>query len=162
MVRPVLAVDGEALEAERESQRVADRVRLGILEYINQYATCPSRFAEGFSVPLMRAQARLLRLAFFPTRDELSVLGGLVHTEGHAKNWARRLVMSESTTSGIGSPKNWLSGLQSPWRGGYVAETGGRVVSGCYFLIECILVMCPRLHRFVREHTRRVVGLPPR
>lgn len=157
-VQPVHAEQGPARRREQEQEAVTCRIREGILAAIDVCARLP--MAAPRLQPGLRRQAqwRLLRLAFFPRRSELQVLATLVHTESHVSDWSPALV-SPDRPSPWRTPRRWLAGLASPWRGGYVAATGGWGLSLVYFGIEAVLAACRPCSRRVEALARRLAGL---
>ena len=155
IIVPVLADGTVQREAELTGEDWRQPIRDGVLDYVrtqgNHYAD------ENLKEDIVRrdAQKRLLRLAFFPTEDEFTATSCLVHTEGHSPDWSRPLI-DPMRPSPFRSPRRWLAGLSSPWRSGYVAATGGTLLSIVFILLESILIAVPvRIRRAAERLARR-------
>lgn len=137
-VVPILAGPGPARSAESRSQEVVAQVRAGVIEGIAE-----RHFLTSANNLQLRsdAQRRLLRLAFFPDAGEIVVASHLVHTEGHAPDWSSPLVLDDRPNPLL-TPRRWLAGLASPWRGGYVMATG-RGAAHLHRGLESLLIMAP-------------------
>ena len=155
-VAPVLETGGPARGAERAGEDAAERVRAGILDRVAWYGRTLTP-AGPFRNARFRAQAGLLRLAFFPRAWELEAVASLVHTESHAPAWSEPL-LDPARPSPLTSPRRWLRGLASPWRAGYVAATGGWPLAGAFFLFEAFLARYPRTWARLRGLARRLAG----
>lgn len=154
-VVPILsaAVPQRAVEQMNHLWRAP--MRKGILDFADHDA---ASFLDGFhdSNRLRRAvQKRMLRLAFFPTAEEIDAVKNLTHTEGHAILWSAALLEAERP-SPYTSPRRWLSGLQSPWRGAYIATTGGFPASLMYFFSEVVMSVSPDFKRWLRNLALRI------
>ncbi|MGM9481901.1 HAD family hydrolase [Roseateles sp. NT4] len=156
-VQPRLDSHSAARRAELEAQARAEAIRRGLLDHV-------ARAAALTEVPVpaarlrRRAQRRLLRLAWLPRPAEVELLAGLVHTESHAADWAPTLVAAERP-SPWRSPRRWLAGLASPWRGGYVAMTAGRAGGLAFLGLEALLIAFPGLGRRLQAWARRAAGV---
>lgn len=157
-IQPVLAIGTAARAAELSREERVARIREGILAYIDAWGETigPSlRVPRGLR---LRTQWRAFRLAFFPRRWEIGVLGDLVQTEGHAETWSVPLI-SVQRPSPLTAPRDWLAGLASPWRSGYVAATGGPMLSFTFVLAEGFLNRFPSVRIRLQEIVRQRVGL---
>lgn len=142
VVRPVLAGDCPAREAERLAQTFAGWIRAGIVQYALDHADGREWTAAADEEIRRVAQDKLFRLAFFPTAAQISVARQLVHTESHAPDWSVPLIYPIRSHP-IANPRRWLHGLASPWRSGYVAATGGTVLSALNVGIQAALIRLP-------------------
>jgi hypothetical protein len=141
-VVPILADGATQREAELAGEDWRKPIREGVLEYVKAHRfSFPGEMSKEKDVRL-EAQKSLLRLAFFPTADEIDAISRLVHTEGHYPDWSRPLI-DPIRPSPFRSPRRWLLGLSSPWRSGYVAATGGALFSIAFILVESILIAAP-------------------
>lgn len=157
-IHPILAGESMAREAERAHEGSVAQIREGILAYIDVWGESIGPF---LAVPVgfrRRIQWRAFRLAFFPRSWELRVLADLVHTESHTEGWSVPLI-SKQRPSLLTSPRNWMVGLSSPWRSGYVAATGGPMLSLAFVLVEGFLTRFPRMRIRLQEIARRWVGI---
>lgn len=154
--RPVLeqpVTQGDVLNAEIRSPIIS-----GILEGVASLAA-----QWGTSMPKpgalrRRIQRHMLRLAFFPSNDEIQALGTLRHTEGHTPGWSRPLI--ERTSGPLKSPKDWISGMNSPWRSGYVAATAGKGMAASFLALEAACALLPAevktgIRRFAHRISRQ-------
>lgn len=157
-VSPVLAGQSGAREAERSSETLASRVRAGMLAYVDAYAKALPADPTIYPRLRRRTQRHLLRIAFFPREWEMEILSSLVHTESHAPEWHRTLIDRERARPWT-APRKWLAGLSSPWRGGYVAATGGRLSSLAYFCVESVLAVSPSLNATLQKYARQAAGI---
>ncbi len=140
-VRAVLAEGTGQRKAEEEAVPVTRAIRAGVLAFARSQAeSLPIRLSP--ERERREAQKALLRLAFFPTRDEIEVGQSLVHTDRFSEGWHKTLLPREPA-SPLLQPRRWVSQLQSPWRGGVVAQTGGWPLSALYLLLESVLVGLP-------------------
>jgi hypothetical protein len=142
VVLPVLAGDSEQRQAELTSEQLRSPIRQGILDYIDANAASLKLAATDPEKLRAEVQSRLLRLAFFPTKDEIAAAGRLRHTEGHAEQWSRPLI-DDLRPSPFRNPRQWLAGLSSPWRSGYVMATGGRMLALVFISLEMLLIALP-------------------
>ncbi len=157
-VQPVLAAGTAAREAELTREERIARIREGILAHIDSWG---ESIGPSLPVPLglrLRTQWHAFRLAFFPRRWEIRALGDLVHTESHAETWSVPLI-SVQRPSPLTAPREWVAGLASPWRSGYVAATGGPLLSLVFVLVEGLLTRFPSIRTRLQEITRRWAGL---
>jgi FMN phosphatase YigB (HAD superfamily) len=158
-VHPVLSAVNASHEAERACAETVARIQEGILAYIDNYG---ASIGPALRVPRglrQRGQWRAFRLACFPRRWEIQVLGDLVHTESHAEQWSVPLICMQKP-SPLTSPRRWAAGLSSPWRAGYVAATGGPLLSLAFVLAEVTLYRFPGLRRQLQETARRWARMP--
>jgi hypothetical protein len=121
-------------------------IRHGILDYIEANAASLALAVVDPERLRNEMQRRLLRLAFYPTREEIAAAGRLRHTEGHAEHWSRPLI-NDVRPSPFRHPHQWLTGLSSPWRSGYVMATGGRLLASIFISIETLLIVLPASFR---------------
>ena len=152
-VLPQLDESSPARQSELEAQTSAEVIRQGVLDYIAQTALAVE-IPEPARRLRRRAQWQLLRLAWLPTSVEVKLLSGLVHTESHVADWAPMLVSTERP-SPWRSPRRWLAGLASPWRGGYVAVTAGRSGGLAFLILEAVLIAFPPAKRCLQAWARR-------
>lgn len=157
-VMPMLATDASR-GAEIESAETANDVRTGILDRIEELAKDRSWSCQPDDQVRRTAQDSLFRLAFFPSPAAIAIGKNLVHTEGHAGGWSAPLIASGPHRS-LTSPRQWLAGLASPWRAGYVCATGGAVAARLFAWTESALGhFPPRTRRQLASLARRVAGL---
>jgi len=156
-VAPVLSEANSQRHAEKLNHEWREPIRRGILDFSVHDA---AGFLGAYPAPhlLRRAtQRRMLRIAFFPNPEEIRIAQHLVHTEGHTSSWGPLLLDAERP-SPYRNPRKWLAGLASPWRGAYVAATGGIPASLLYFLSEIALSSRPASKRWLRTLALRVSG----
>lgn len=161
-VAPVLAPDDwPARAAERRSEAAREPIRAGISAFVDsQAARLLALECADEPAARRRVQARLRRLAFFPSAAELSVASGLYHTETAAAHWSTSL-LGQAPVRPWMAPRRWLAGLSAPWRGGYVALTGGRLMSTAYVAAEAAMVRMPaRTRQRLRDAVLRTVHGP--
>lgn len=84
------------------------------------------------------AQRRLFQLAFFPTTDAIETGRRLAHSEPTSDDGAMWLIAD----AGPGV-RGWLSGLRSPWKGGYMQSTGGGFSAAVYCAAESLISWLP-------------------
>lgn len=158
---PILAsADSPAREAEMAVDSLAEAVRQGIIDHVHQHSQKDSWRNSDDEALRRDLQDRLLRLAFFPNRDEIALGERLVHTESHDFGWSSPLIMSRPVQP-LRAPRRWLSGLASPWRGGYVMATG-RGTAHLYRRLESLLVAVPpRFRENIRRLALRLAASPP-
>lgn len=141
-IEPVLAGESASRRREEATADLAQTIREGILDFVTDSAGDP-RWQKASDVELRRiAQHALLRLACFPSADEIAVGAQLVHTEGHAEDWSASLIAADRPHP-LRTPRRWLAGLASPWRAGYVRSTGGPLLAGGFLLAESLLLALP-------------------
>lgn len=158
-VQPVLAEVGPARAAEIACEPLASNIREGILQYVHTYAGYAPIVASTDQALRSRAQTSLLRLAFFPTREQLALAKHLVHTESHAPDWSMPLVIPPPRNP-VTAPRAWLRGLSSPWRAGYVAASGGTALAAANAIFQAALLRLPcAAERTVARVARRLAGL---
>ena len=141
-VFPLLTEDAQSREEERKDETCRLPIRQGILDYIGDYAKYGLPALPQEKNLKCKAQFRLLRLAFFPTRAEIDILGSLSQTEGHAPAWSHPLI-SQDRPNPCCALRRWLTGLSSPWRFGYVAATGGYPLAFLCIALEACMLACP-------------------
>lgn len=88
-----------------------------------------------------KTQWKMLRLAFFPSAKEVATLGKLRHTEGHLPGWSRPLI--EIGQRPWQNVRQWIGGMDSPWRSGYIAASGGKFFATSFLLLETLLSALP-------------------
>jgi len=84
------------------------------------------------------AQRVLFDLAFFPNEDQCSIGRQLIHSEPTSDDSALWLITDAK--KGLG---NWISGLRSPWKGGYLRSNGGRSAAAIYCAAEWLSAHLP-------------------
>ena len=136
-VTPLFVDDGATREAEREAGGVHDSIRDGVLAYARWFSSSP-RPAVGDETLRLAAQQRLFRLAFFPTAEQRAVGRSLLYSESTSDQRALSLISDRG--KGI---RNWIGGLRSPWKGGYLSEHGGQFPAALYCLAEGIMSWMP-------------------
>jgi FMN phosphatase YigB (HAD superfamily) len=137
-VAPVHIHSGPMRDAERHSWAASRSVREGILAYARWFAGEAACMPPFEKETRRAAQRRLFQLAFFPRPEERALGRALVHTEPTTDNWFAPLIMSSN-----GGVKGWLSGMRSPWKGGYFQETGGFALAALYCLAEGAFITLP-------------------
>jgi hypothetical protein len=152
-VEPVLAREGNARREELLSEALTEPLRRGVLA-----AAGDQTWRAGDAGARRGAmQRRLARMAYLPTREEIELCAGLVHTEG-ALPWLALRAVPSARPSPVRSPTRWLSGMSVPWRGGYAAATGGLTASVLYAAARAALLSVPVAPRNdVRERLRALV-----
>lgn len=137
-ILPVHVENGRTRDAERESESTQNRIQEGVIAYARWYAeTSPITLADEAAIR-REAQRRLCKLAFFPTQDELAIGRQLVYSEPTSDESAMPLVAD----SGVGL-RDWLAGLRSPWKGGYIRANAGRCAAALYCGAEGLLSLLP-------------------
>src|SRR5262249_35075969 len=121
---------------------VQRRIREGVLWAADRYAESEAPWPPDEVHRRRRTQRALRKLAFFPTAAELDIGRALVHTETALEGWSSPLVAPSSSSPLIG-PRKWIAGLRSPWRAGYVAATGGPMLSAAMLGAEGVLLRLP-------------------
>lgn len=139
-VEPVCADDHPPHPLEQRTVGLQEALRDGIRAHLDAHRAAWMAHSDARLREL--AQRQLLRLGFFPTREEVAVFGQLVHTEGHARTWARPLIDPVQPVW-YRQPRRWLGGLSSPWRGGYVAASAGPAAAVAYYLFEAARARLP-------------------
>lgn len=157
-VKPLLAADSASRRAESAASPTAVAARHGILAYVEQQGANSRWLAADDRSLRASAQAGLLRLACFPSEDEIQIGGRLVHTETHAASWYAPLVANHRPHPLL-FPREWLAGLSSPWRMGYVRATGGPLLSCVALLADSLLRLSPPMYRALAQFTRRNAGI---
>jgi hypothetical protein len=148
---PLHDSDTASRRAEMRSESLREPIIDGILEYTHAYLASGRAGMPNAEDSLRRARSALIKLSFLPSASEIETLGKLIHTESHAPNWSTALI-SGKRTHPLKSPRIWLRGLRSPWRGGYIAWTlgvfGGHVFKG----LENVFARIPPQ---MKEHLRQ-------
>lgn len=158
-VEPVLSEATPSRRAEIESDQYRAAIIEGIIQFAKDFAAHHAPVEAKAPQPMSIAQIRdeLLRLAFVPTQDEIRILGRLIVTEGNAPEWSSPLIAAQ-LPSPWRTPKQWLSGLRSPWRGGYVMASAGKLLSVAHRLIEALLMRLPvELKEKMRLLVKRII-----
>ena len=156
---PVLETD-TSRSAEIETAEATSKIRAGILDRIEQLAKDSSWSLQSDGELRRAAQDALFQLAFFPGTAAIAIGKTLVHTEGHASGWSVPLIASVPDRP-FASPRQWLAGLASPWRAGYVCATGGKGLAWLFAGTEALLVsLSPKIRHLVSSLARRLAGLP--
>jgi HAD superfamily hydrolase (TIGR01549 family) len=154
-VRAIIANDTPSRGVEVCGEGARDRIRSGILEYIDAYGRALTTSGLDEARVRRRAQRRLIRLAFFPRLWEIDAIRPFVQTEGHAQHWSSSLI-SDDLVHPLRSPRRWLAGLSSPWRSGYVRASGGYLLASAFFCLESALAAAPPTLRYrMREWALR-------
>lgn len=156
-VQPQLDEGSPARQAEIDAQAQVVAIRQGVLDHVAE-AALAMEIPESARRMRRRVQWQLLRLAWLPNPDEVQLLSGLVHTESHVADWAPVLVSNESP-SPWRSPRRWLAGLASPWRGGYVVVTTGRAGGLAFLCLEALLIAFPATKQRLQAWARRTAGI---
>lgn len=160
--RVEVVFDNDPLRRRHEQSRRADveAIRQGLIN------ACRRPGATGHRIwPLclhrFMAQTHLVRLAYFPTRQEIRVLGGLPVSEGSEPQWSLPAIIEVAQnqfTSWPEAVRDWARGLESPWRAGYIVSTAGMVGAMAYFLAQLIWLPLPApIKRLVRRTLQRMV-----
>lgn len=141
-VVPMLDETSSGRLAERMAEPCKNDIRDGIFAFLEDYGKLVG--TKPFSPHFTRrhTQRRMLRLAFFPKPWEIAAVEALVHTETHAGPWHVPLIC-KARPHPFRAPAKWLAGLASPWRGGYVAATGGWFLSLAALSAEGVLSLSP-------------------
>lgn len=156
---PLLAADGSR-SAEIQSAAVAEVIRTGILDRMEELAKDTSWRCQTDDQLQRAAQDSLFQLAFFPCPAAITIGKSLVHTEGHANGWSAPLIASGPHRP-LTSPRQWLAGLSSPWRAGYVCSTGGTGLAWLFLGAEATLgCLPPKARSLLANLARRWAGLP--
>lgn len=158
IVAPLL-LDDTRRQAEIKGNELAERIRAGILDRVGQLAADPKWYRQTDDRLRLVAQSTLLRLAFFPTAGEIAIGRQLSHTEGHASDWHTPLILAGPHP--LRTPRLWLAGMASPWRGGYVSASGGPALAAAYFAFEAMLSVLPTsINGWLADQARRMAGIP--
>jgi hypothetical protein len=154
-VMPILASDSESRRAEQRVLPLVVEIRRGIMDFIDEHGASDEWLIASSDQLRSRAQRSLLRLACFPRAEEIAVGARLVHTEGHTPDWWTHLI--DSTGIGpLSHPRRWLAGLASPWRAGYIRQTGGPVLAAGFLLLEsALLAVSPNVRSALSRMARR-------
>jgi FMN phosphatase YigB (HAD superfamily) len=129
---------GATREAERESERVQNRIQEGVIAYARWYASTSPITVTNETAIRREAQERLFKLAFFPTQNAIEIGRQLVYSEPTSDDSAMWLIAD----AGVGF-RNWISGLRSPWKGGYVRSNGGSCAAAVYCAAEGLISRLP-------------------
>lgn len=159
-VIPVLTGDSASRQAEVEAVPFVSHIQRGILDFIDAHGDYDIWSHASDDYLRQQAQRTLLRLACFPTPDEIRLGKQLVHTEGHAPKWSAKLITPDGVSSPFRQPRQWLAGLGSPWRTGYIAHTGGKPLAVAYLVLESLLLALPSRLRSVLAQLARQVSTP--
>ncbi|MBK6906786.1 MAG: hypothetical protein IPH08_06780 [Rhodocyclaceae bacterium] len=139
---PVYGSGTASRVAEMRSESWRAPIIDGILDFARTYVASGRASTPSAEESLKDARHALVNLSFFPSSSEIEILGRLIHTETHAPNWSTPLIADQSTRPLV-SPRTWLRGLQSPWRGGYIASTLGIIGSHAFKGFENISARFP-------------------
>lgn len=142
VIRPVLSGESGSREAEMTAEPLLSEIRKGILDHVRGIPPEAGVQPGSRSVLSSRARRLLLRLAFFPNKTEIELATRLVHTEHQFEGWHGRL-LPENPASPLRQPRAWLRGLNTPWRTGYMAQTGGLAFSLISLAAEAALLSVP-------------------
>ncbi len=142
-VVPFLADATTSRRAEAQAASLVAEIRRGIMDYIDEHGADAAWSAASDAQLRRQAQRSLLRLACFPTAEEIAIGARLVHTEGQAPDWWVHLIDPNATANPLLAPRRWLTGLASPWRTGYIRHTGGPILAAAYLCLESILLASP-------------------
>jgi hypothetical protein len=146
--------------AEECADRTVQHIREGVLACARADRQKDRRLASP-ERERREAQRCLLRLAFFPTKGEISVGRALVHTDRFSVGWHRTLLPSEPA-SPFRQPREFLRQLQAPWRGGVMAQSGGWALSALFLLLESALLVLPRdARRRLQRGALQAAGVNP-
>ncbi|WP_291997710.1 hypothetical protein [Candidatus Accumulibacter sp. ACC012] len=157
-VVPLLAAD-HIRRAEIASDASANDIRTGILDRIEELARDTSWNCQSDNELRRGAQNSLFKLAFFPSAAAIVVGKSLVHTEGHAGGWSAPLI-APGPYRPFTAPRQWLAGLASPWRSGYVCATGGKGFAWLFLGMEAVLAsLPPQMRCLLVNLMRRFAGL---
>jgi hypothetical protein len=159
-VEAILDDDPLRRRHEQDGDTHLEAIRQGLIEGCLQRVT-GSRRSLFPAIDRCVAQVRLMRLAYFPSRQEIRLLGGLPISEGSEPQWNMPAIVAFSS-KGSGNRftalRDWAQGLESPWRAGYVASTAGALGATLYFLAQMIWVPLPAAaKRFLRRNLRQFV-----
>ena len=160
-VEAILDDDPLRRRHEQDGETHFDAIRQGLIEGCRQLATDDGRKSLLPAIDRCVAQVRLMRLAYFPSRQEIGLLGALPISEGSEPQWNMPAIVAFSS-KGSGNRftalRDWAQGLESPWRAGYVASTAGALGATLYFLAQMIWVPLPAAaKRFLRRNLRQFV-----
>lgn len=133
-ITPLFVTSGAAREAELTVGPMRRRVQQGILDYASWYGqNFPIAVPDERKIR-QKAHKLLLKLAYFPTRQERIVGQQFFHLEPTDDKIAIPLILPRG--QGV---RGWLAGLRSPWKGGYFMENGGHLVAFAYFVFSAAL-----------------------
>lgn len=160
-VLPILASDdAPARQAEIAGSRRTSSLQEGILEYVARHARAPEWLTGEEATLRGELQTRLLRLAFFPDADEIDLGKALVHTESHDPIWSQTLIHPVCPSPHL-APRQWVAGLASPWRAGYVMASGGKPLACVYRAAEAVLIALPAAIRNGLRRSALAFAAPP-
>lgn len=133
-----------ASSADASAGDAREAVQRGVLAYARDAAPLVD-FDDDVASVRLRAQARLARLAFFPSRSEVELAGRLTHSElGRA---GAMPLDGAGRASLAKAPRAWLEGLGAPWRAAYVGRTLGRAGQLAYALAAAARIALPPAER---------------
>jgi hypothetical protein len=138
IVRATYVTSGHTREVERATEEAQARIQVGVMSYVSWYSSKFQRVRIDESAVRRAAQKRLFELAFFPTAKEISVGRELVHSEPTSEEIALPLILTPAP--GVGG---LLSGIRSPWKGGFIRAFTGDIGACIYAAFEAILCRCP-------------------
>jgi hypothetical protein len=136
-VAPVHQRAGETRAAEGASRKAQAEARSGVLAYARWFADTLGAIPPDEEPVRRAAQSRLLALAFFPSPAERRLGRRLIHTEVEGEFFA---TLIQPRGRGL---RGWLTGLRSPWKGGYLQQNGGRALASAYWCFEWALNKLP-------------------
>ncbi len=137
-ILPTYIETGGTRDAERDSEQTQNCIQDGVMAYTRWHAATFSMTVADEVAIRRESQRRLYKLAFFPTDHEVEIGRRLVYSEPTSDDEAMRLVADAG--SGF---RDWLSGLRSPWKGGYVRSNGGRCAAALYCAAEGLMSRLP-------------------
>jgi len=137
-ILPTHIEKGGTRDAERDSERVQNCIQEGVIAYARWCAATSSITVTDETAIRREAQQRLYKLAFFPTQNETEIGRRLVYSEPTSDDSAMWLIAD----AGVGF-RNWISGLRSPWKGGYVRSNGGSCAAAVYCAAEGLMSQLP-------------------
>jgi len=137
-ILPIHIERGGTREAERASERAQKSIQEGIVAYAQWYLKTHPIGSDDEGAVRREAQRVLFDLAFFPNEDQCSIGRQLIHSEPTSDDSALWLITDAK--KGLG---NWISGLRSPWKGGYLRSNGGRSAAAIYCAAEWLSAHLP-------------------
>jgi len=159
-VEAILDVDPQRRRHELEGYPQLDAIRQGLIEGCRQRLISGSR-SQWLVLGRWLAQVRLMRLAYFPSRHEIRLLGALPISEGSESQWNMPAIVTCSSQVAGNQPmalREWSQGLESPWRAGYIASTAGFLGCTFYVLLQSIWLPLPAAaKRLLRRRVQRAV-----
>jgi hypothetical protein len=158
-VEAILDDDPHRRSHEQMGEANSDQIRKGLIGGCRLLAKTRG-ISDGSALSRAFAQLRLMRLAFAPTRQEISILGQLPISEGADPLWSLPAIICSpkaATQRPLDCLREWACGLESPWRGGYIASTAGTAGTIGYILLQTLwLPLPPAVKRVVRERMLRL------